>query len=52
VQRRVTVVKEKDGFFLSRKSATINSDYITVNGNTDKYMTVAPFQAGIILKFR
>jgi hypothetical protein len=50
-QRSVAVIKEKDGFFLSRKKAVIDGDDISVNGTSSKYVNVTPFQAGIILKF-
>ncbi len=55
-QRYVATIKEKEGSFLSRKTATLPGDVIQVvsssGENVDKYITVAPFQVGLILKFR
>jgi hypothetical protein len=54
-EQLVTRIKEKEGFFLVRKKAFI-SDYIRAtssDGNSvSRYVSVTPFQMGIILKLR
>ncbi|MDR1673335.1 MAG: carboxypeptidase-like regulatory domain-containing protein [Bacteroidales bacterium] len=55
-QRKTTVIREKDGFFLSRKRAAIDEHYIRATGNDGNpingYIEWLPFQAGVMLTFR
>jgi hypothetical protein len=52
----VNRIREKDGFFLTRKQVTIGSDYLQVtqdNGTRlEKFVDVVPFQVGVLLRFR
>jgi hypothetical protein len=49
-------IREREGFFLTRKSATISADSLAVTDNDGtelkNYLNIAPFQVGVVLRCR
>lgn len=55
-QQTVNRIREKDGFFLTRKQVTVGADYMRVSSNDGsqlkKYVDIVPLQVGVLLRFR